>query len=110
MAQIMLEKAVLITDTTRYLEENYGEHDLVMFRLEERQMLPKRIRRLLAEPDERQLIAENGWRRTIVTNIFRRYSNEIKIGFFYACITFIGRLRHISCKSPKNICTGSPAA
>ncbi len=65
MAQIMMEKAVLITDTTAYLDKNYGDRDLLAFQLEKIDSLPGQIHKLLADTALRKEIAENGWQKTI---------------------------------------------
>ena len=64
MANIMLAKAVLITDATAYLDSWYkhGE-DLIIFDLEHLELLPHYIDRCLCE-NEAARIAKNGFEKT----------------------------------------------
>lgn len=64
MANIMLAGAVLVTDDSRCLINEYDERDMLIFRLEEQKTLPDRIKQLLLDEDTRKKIAENGQRKT----------------------------------------------
>lgn len=61
MANIMLAGAVLVTDWTDYLQGRFETgKDLIIFRLEERKHLPKRIRKLLVKEEQWKYVMENG--------------------------------------------------
>jgi hypothetical protein len=64
MANIMLAGAVLVTDDTRYLAGEYGQEDMLIFRLEEMADLPEKIKRLLTDEEARNQMAENGREKT----------------------------------------------
>jgi hypothetical protein len=76
MANIMLAGAVLITDYTTYLEGRYGEEDMVIFRLNERDTLGGRIRVLLDNETLRQKIAENGKRKTLQEHTWEKRAEQ----------------------------------
>lgn len=77
VAQIMLEKAVLVTDATAYLEQTYGENDMLSFQLDELERLPEQVGRLLSDSGLRQKMAENGWRKTVTDHTW-----DIRAGQF----------------------------
>ena len=66
IANAMLQKSVIVTDKSAYLEENFvnGE-DLLMFDLKRLKELPEQIKMLLNEDERRRRIAENGYRKAL---------------------------------------------
>ncbi len=76
MANIMLAGTVLVTDGTTYLEHRYGENELVMFRLVERNGLPEQMKRLLADNVLRQKIAENGRKKTMQQHTWEKRAEQ----------------------------------
>lgn len=64
MANIMLCKTALVTDDTTYLHGRYiPNQDLIVFRLDELEILPEKLKTYLEDEKKRQQIAENGWRK-----------------------------------------------
>lgn len=64
MANIMLAGAVLVTDWTTYLSGRFeAGKDLITFRLEEMEQLPKRIRECLENEEQWNVMMENGKRK-----------------------------------------------
>lgn len=76
MANIMLAGAVLVTDDTTYLSGQYGAHDLLSFRLEERSELPEKIKRLLCDEDMRKEMAENGKQKTLQNHTWEKRAEQ----------------------------------
>ena len=64
MAGIMLAGCVLVTDQSRYLQEQYDTNDMLMFDLKKLGHLPGRIRHLLENDEERICIAAAGKAKT----------------------------------------------
>lgn len=66
IANAMLQKSVVVTDRTTYLEKNFvsGE-DLLMFDLRNLEELPERIIALLHDEERRKRIAENGYKKAV---------------------------------------------
>ena len=66
IANAMLQKSVVVTDKSAYLEENFvnGE-DLLMYDLKRLKELPEQIKMLLNEDERRRRIAENGYRKAL---------------------------------------------
>lgn len=65
IANAMLQKAVVLTDETRYLREHFkDEKDILLFRLDEIRRLPERVKSLLSQPERLQTIAECGYEKT----------------------------------------------
>lgn len=64
IANAMLQKSVVVTDQTTYLEKNFvnGE-ELLMFDLRHLEELPKQINELLDDEERRQKIAEDGYKK-----------------------------------------------
>ena len=61
IASAMLSGTVAVTDESKYILENFEDNkELVIFSLEETDLLPKRIKYLLEHPQEAAEIAENG--------------------------------------------------
>lgn len=64
MAGIMLAGAVLVTDDTAYLQGRYDEGDMLIFKLDELDELPDRMKLLLEDESRRRQVAENGRKKT----------------------------------------------
>ena len=65
IANAMLQKAVVLTDETRYLRENFTDgKDILLFRLDETRQLPHRVKELLSQPEKISQIAEMGYEKT----------------------------------------------
>lgn len=64
IANAMLQKSVVVTDRTTYLEKNFvNGKDMLMFDLRKLQELPGQIKELLDDEEKRKRIAENGYRK-----------------------------------------------
>jgi len=78
VANIMLAHAVLVTDRTSYLEENYNNgEELLMFSLENLKELPKKIRDVLENEEMQRRIAEAGCRKTLQEHTWEKRTEEI---------------------------------
>lgn len=74
----MLAGAVSITDTSKYMKEEYESgKDLVMFELEQMQELPKRVWELLENPKQMQKIADRGYQKAGKKDTWNRRVEEI---------------------------------
>lgn len=63
IANAMLQKSVVVTDRTTYLEKEFTDgEDILLFDLARLTELPARIKELLADDVRRKQIAENGYR------------------------------------------------
>ncbi len=76
MANIMLSGAVLVTDDTTYLAEEYTGEDLITFSLGKRKLLPDKIQSLLKDEKRRQTIAENGCKKTLQQHTWKRRAEQ----------------------------------
>lgn len=76
MIHIMLAGAVLVTDGTTYLEGRFDGMDIVSYRLEERQMLPRRIKQLLADENLRTRIASNGRNKALAGHTWEKRAKQ----------------------------------
>ena len=78
IANAMLQKSVVVTDRTTYLEKNFvnGE-DLLMFDLGNLQELPGQIMELLGDDKRRERIAENGYRKALQQHTWRQRAGTI---------------------------------
>lgn len=64
MANIMLCKTALVTDETEYLKGRYTpDEDMIVFRLDELEKLPGKLKQYLEDKEKRDRVAENGWRK-----------------------------------------------
>lgn len=74
----MLQKAVALTDDSKYLREQFTDgEDIVYFSLEEREHLPDIIRMLLRDEEKLMRIAENGYRQACEKNTWRVRTQEL---------------------------------
>ena len=78
IANAMLQKSVVVTDRTTYLEKNFvnGE-DLLMFDLGHLQELSEQIRELLDDEDKRKRMAENGYRKASQNHTWKQRAEKI---------------------------------
>lgn len=64
IANAMLQKAVVVTDKTTYLEDNFADgEELVLFELDRLSELPVRVKELLADEEKRSRIAQAGYEK-----------------------------------------------
>lgn len=64
IANAMLQKSVVVSDRTKYLEENFKDgEDIILFDLQDYRKLPERINALLQQTEKMKEIAENGYRK-----------------------------------------------
>ncbi|NBJ94861.1 glycosyltransferase family protein [Parablautia muri] len=64
IANTMLQKSVVVTDRTSYLDKNFVDgEDIILFDLDNLKGLPDRIRDLLVHEDKRKMIAEHGYQK-----------------------------------------------
>lgn len=64
IANAMLQKSVVLTDKTTYLEEEFEDgQDIVLFDLKYMNQVPKQVKALLADIGQMEKIAERGYQR-----------------------------------------------
>lgn len=64
IANAMLQRSVVVTDRTTYLEQNFeDEKELLMFDLAEMERLPARIKELLSDEEHCKQIAQAGYQK-----------------------------------------------
>ena len=74
----MLQKAVALTDDSKYLREQFTDgEDIVYFSLEEREHLPDIIRMLLRDEEKLMRIAEKGYRQACEKHTWRVRTQEL---------------------------------
>jgi spore maturation protein CgeB len=62
VANIMLNRAVVLTDPSTYLTAHYADgREIAYYRLTRLDELPAQINKLLSDDDYREAIAENGY-------------------------------------------------
>ena len=78
IADAMLQKSLVVTDKTSYLEKNFvsGE-DILMFDLDRLEELPGRIRELLGDEEKRRRMAENGYRKAVQQHTWSQRAGKI---------------------------------
>lgn len=81
MANIMLSRAVLVTDDTSYLDGKFADGtDLLIFKLEAMHLLPGRLKEYLGQPQKLREIAENGCRKAKECHTWDRRAKEFLAG------------------------------
>ncbi|MCM1326527.1 MAG: glycosyltransferase [Bacteroidales bacterium] len=66
IANAMLQKSVVVTDSTTYLEKNFeNDRELLMFDLGHLEELPGRIKELLADEEKRAQMAECAYQKAL---------------------------------------------
>lgn len=81
----MLAGALAVTDESAYMQEEFLSYpqteahsaQLVMFRLAEMEHLPELIKKLLANPDEVQKIADNGRKKAMQAHTWSHRAEEL---------------------------------
>ena len=64
IANAMLQKSVVVTDRTTYLDKNFVDgEELLMFDLENLKKLPEQMKELLADEAKREQIAQRGYEK-----------------------------------------------
>lgn len=77
IANAMLQHSVVVTDKTRYLEENFVDgEELLMFDLREIKYLPKRVKTLLGNPEKIEGMAERAYRKVKHFHTWNRRAEE----------------------------------
>lgn len=78
VANAMLQKSVVVTDRTDYLEKNFvnGE-ELLMFDLRHLKELPAQIKELLNDEEKRKRIAENGYEKALKHHTWRQRARQM---------------------------------
>lgn len=83
MANIMLAGAVLVTDNTRYLEQECLEDEMIVFDLKEYKHLPERIKYYLLHDEVREEMAISGMKKTLQKHTWdnraEKFLNLLKI-------------------------------
>lgn len=78
IANIMLGKAVLVTDETTYLTEHYqNQKELLMFSLDRLEELPKQIKQILGDESLQKQIAEAGYQKTKEQHTWEKRAEEL---------------------------------
>lgn len=78
IANAMLQKAVVVTDTTTYLADNFADgKELVLFELDKLSELPVRIKELLADEEKRSRIAQAGYKKAAASHTWNCRAKEL---------------------------------
>ena len=78
IANAMLQKSVVVTDRTAYLEENFvNGKELLMFDLRHLKELPEQINGLLYDEKRRSEIAENGYKKALKQHTWDQRARKI---------------------------------
>ncbi len=78
IANAMLQKSVVITDRTAYLDRHFQDgEELILFRLGHLQELPQRIKDLLEDEPLRAKIAENGYQKAKAGHTWYKRAEEL---------------------------------
>lgn len=78
IANAMLQKSVVVTDRTDYLEKNFENgNELLIFDLRELKSLPDRIKALLLDEPRREQIAEAGYRKAVESHTWHQRAKEL---------------------------------
>lgn len=79
IAAAMLSKAVAVTDGSKYIDANFKDgQDLVIYSLQDMEILAERIRYLLVHPKEAEKIAENGYKKAQSHTWFCRVQDMLR--------------------------------
>lgn len=74
----MLQKTMALTDTSKYLQEEFADgEDVAFFSLEKRKELPDIIHMLLSDEEQAVHIAENGYIRATEAHTWRERTQQI---------------------------------
>ena len=90
IANALLQKSVVVTDWTCYLENNFtDDQEIIIFKLDELRGLPQRISRLLADDCRRKGMAEQAYQKAVKYHTWERRAkqlfnlkNDLENGFF----------------------------
>lgn len=78
IANAMLQKAVVVTDTTTYLADNFADgEELVLFELDKLSELPVRVQELLADEKKRSRIAQAGYEKAAAFHTWSCRAKEL---------------------------------
>lgn len=78
IANAMLQKSVVVTDRTDYLEKNFvNGKELLTFDLRELKALPGRIKALLSDEPRQEQIAKAGYRKAIERHTWHQRAKEL---------------------------------
>lgn len=78
IANGMLQRSVVVTDKTAYLEENFvNGQDILMFDLGHLEELPGQVKSLLEDEEKRRQIAGNGYRKAVQQHTWRHRAGAL---------------------------------
>lgn len=78
IANAMLQKSVVVTDRTHYIEKNFADgEEMLIFRLENLEELPGRIMKLLNDEEFRNGIAERGYQKAKKEHTWHRRAEQL---------------------------------
>lgn len=78
IANAMLQKSVVVTDRTVYLEKNFTDgEDMLIFGLENLQELPERMKALLIDEEKRKKIAECGYQKAKKGHTWQKRAEQL---------------------------------
>ena len=78
IANAMLQKALVITDKTAYLENNFTDgEDILLFNLNHLQGIPAQIKELLTCEEKRKRIADNGFKKALQQHTWKNRAVKI---------------------------------
>lgn len=78
IANAMLQKAVVVTDKTTYLEDNFADGgEMVLFELDKLSELSLRVKELLADEEKRSRIAQAGYEKAAASHTWSCRAKEL---------------------------------
>ncbi len=78
IANAMLQRSVVVTDRTTYLEQNFvNEQELLIFGLDRINELPQKIKSLLEDDRRREKIAESGYQKAKKEHTWYRRAGQL---------------------------------
>lgn len=93
IANAMLQKSVVVTDWTSYLEKNFADNEeIVIFKLDQLRELPRRILNLLADDGRRMELAERAYQKAAEHHTWNQRAQQLRVimkdeagkqGFFF---------------------------
>ena len=78
----MLQGAVTVSDSSKYMREEFCENDMLLFELAELEQLPEQIKGILQDIDNAQKIADNGYAKAMQKHTWKARANELEEGLF----------------------------
>ena len=78
IANALLQKSVVVTDRTTYLEQNFiNDEEMLIFGLDKIKELPHRIRLILSDEQLRGSIAERGYKKAKEQHTWNKRAEDL---------------------------------